>query len=202
VVTRVLVEFVVLEETGASSAKSITCMPGGTVDLAFVFFRLRSSLSDSLSPFLRFEGLAPRTNMVRRKTNKQNLGRTSKTPRLPCIAAPIRILHDSEALDLPVPVTVAKFVKVPLQKVCEVGSSLRSLFCPRNGVKSEAIELIPSLLCSRHKHFDPRFRDWVAIIISEKSEPWRVLPALSLFLGMLDPEPLSPIWNFWVIFLI
>ena len=62
-----VVEFVVLEETGVSLAKSITCVPGGTVDLAFAFFRLRSSLSDSGSPFLRFEGLAPRINVVRRK---------------------------------------------------------------------------------------------------------------------------------------
>ena len=57
----------VLDETGASLAKSITCVPGGTVDLGFAFFRLRSSLSDSLPPVLRFEGLAPRTDMIRIK---------------------------------------------------------------------------------------------------------------------------------------
>jgi hypothetical protein len=43
-----------------SPTKSITCVPDGTVDLAFAFFHLRRLLLLSLSLLLRFEGLAPR----------------------------------------------------------------------------------------------------------------------------------------------
>ena len=67
VVTGALVKFVVLrrvlEEAGALWAKSITCVPGGAVNLTFAFFRR----SNSTSPVLRFEGLAPRMNVVRRR---------------------------------------------------------------------------------------------------------------------------------------
>jgi hypothetical protein len=61
-----------VDPAGTSSAKSMTCVPDGTVDLVFAFFCLRLSLVLFLSPIARFEGLAPRIAKKEVKRKKKN----------------------------------------------------------------------------------------------------------------------------------
>ena len=58
----------VVDLAGMSSTKSMTCMPDGTVDLAFAFFCLRLLLVLSWSLILCFKGLTPR--MAKRRGKK------------------------------------------------------------------------------------------------------------------------------------
>ena len=76
-------------------------------------------------------------------------------PRFPHITAPIRVLDDGKLLNLPVSITVSKFIKAHLYNVCEVGGCLWGLLCPQTGVESEAVKFILCLLCSRHECLDP-----------------------------------------------
>src|SRR5260221_5120646 len=171
------------------------------VDLALALFRLCSSLGGLPSPFLRFEGLAPRrgdSNAVR----ESDVRRTNQMPRFPRIAAPIRVLDDGKPLDLPVSITVAKFIEVCLHNVREVGGGLRGLLCPRPGVESEAVKFIPCLLRNRHECLDPRLQDWTTILIGEEPKPWGDLATVALSFCMLHPVFLMPMVNIWVIFLI
>ena len=65
-----------VDPVGTSSTKSMICVPDGTVDSAFAFFRLRLSFVLSLSPILRFEGPAPKTA---EKEGNRLRGRKKKT---------------------------------------------------------------------------------------------------------------------------
>ena len=113
----------VVDLAGMLSTKSMTCVPDGTVDLAFAFFCLWLLLILLLSLLLqRFEGLAPRTTEKERRKKKKaphtgEWWHMSEPSRFPCIMTPVGVLDNSEPFNFPlfpVSITIAKFGKVGL----------------------------------------------------------------------------------------